>query len=560
MGEVLTFDNSVLRYRNLAEERAEKGDFLGALSFLFSAKSIAKSHEVIMDIAYIYSDMSLFELSNKYWFLYLDVAPKEKQAIAYEELAINYFYMDNYWASSYYFHKKLDVDGYITKEGLDKEIIDFFSGEEMKKSAYRLVYPFDRVDYSRDEKIAKHFLAIGAFEEAKKPLQSIPPEFRSIDASGELALANYMVENLDEAEKVCRDSLKNHGENVTAYCHLSTVYNMRKDEENAEFYYQKALSVRKGEKGEEYNLATCAIERNDHVNANLSLKQILEDRPYEATMRFFYAISFLNLGKYERALDEFKTSYRINPDDRVVYYYLKSTEALLSGDKTLERYLPVKYEKELPQQVEKEYCELLKKLTAEPLKMEFYIKDKRVRQAIEWGIFCGSEQAPKDAVFALSNAYGKYAKELIRKTLLDPEIKEEIKRVLIYVSIVSGVKEKFGVTVGSFYLKIKPKKLKCERADDGAIYFSAYALCMARMVFFEAENLDRIGKEIDKIYLKLSKVISEAEVSNEELAALLVSECEFKWIKKDNDVMKLFEITAEKLKKLKAIYRGENYD
>ena len=68
MGEVLTFDNSVLRYRNLAEERAEKGDFLGALSFLFSAKSIAKSHEVIMDIAYIYSDMSLFELSNKYWF------------------------------------------------------------------------------------------------------------------------------------------------------------------------------------------------------------------------------------------------------------------------------------------------------------------------------------------------------------------------------------------------------------------------------------------------------------------------------------------------------------
>ena len=104
---LLLFDKSVSRYRKLADECSEREDFLGALRYLTSAKNIdPKDLGVIMDIADAYADAGLLELSNKYWFLYLDSAPKDKVAVAYEELAINYFYMDNFWASSYYFHKK----------------------------------------------------------------------------------------------------------------------------------------------------------------------------------------------------------------------------------------------------------------------------------------------------------------------------------------------------------------------------------------------------------------------------------------------------------------------
>lgn len=557
MCDIIEFVPEVDRYRKLAEERAEKGDFFGALSFLFSAKNISMNLDVIVDIADVYADMGLFELSNKYWFLYLDRAPKDRASIAYEELAINYFYLDNYWASSFYFHKKLDVDGHISKEGLDKEIIDFFSGEEMKKTAYRLVYPFERADYTHNVKLAKHFLAVGAFKEAKKSLSEIPDEVRSEEASGELALANFMSDDLDEAERVCRASILKDGDNVTAYCHLSTVYNMRKDFDNAEYYYQKALSARKGEKGEEYNLATCSIEREDHLTAKECLEKILEERPYEASMRFFHGISLLNIGEYDRAEKEFSYAYRINPEDFITLYYLRLTKDIIAGDTEKKKLLPLKYEKELPEKVTEEYSKKLKELVANPLKIEFALKKKEIKEIVEWGLYSGDDRSSRDAVFILSNVINKYTKETIRRAMLDSNVKEEIKRVLIYVTIVSGSKEKFGVTVGSFYTKIKPKKVLCERPDDGAIYFSAYALCMARVAFWETENLDVLAKTCDKVYRALNGKITESEVTNEELAALMLSESKYKWVKNLKDVTGLFEITKQKLEKLKEMMKGE---
>ena len=127
MDKVILFEKNALRYRKLAEECVEKEDFSRALEFLLSAKSLSQNLDVIMDLADLYAYMNLLELSNKYWFIYMDKAPKDKVSIAYEELAINYFYLDNFWASSYYFHQKLTVDGYINKQGLSQEILDFLN-------------------------------------------------------------------------------------------------------------------------------------------------------------------------------------------------------------------------------------------------------------------------------------------------------------------------------------------------------------------------------------------------------------------------------------------------
>ena len=89
--KIIQFSSDESRYRKIAEAYAEKGDFSKALGFLLTAKSLSPSLEIITDIADCYADMGLMELSNKYWFLYLDKAPKEKVSLAYEELAINFF-------------------------------------------------------------------------------------------------------------------------------------------------------------------------------------------------------------------------------------------------------------------------------------------------------------------------------------------------------------------------------------------------------------------------------------------------------------------------------------
>ena len=94
--KVLQFDKSVDRYLKLSDNKIKEKDFLSALSFLFSAYKIdSENLEVITALADLYANMNLMEISNKYWFIYLDKAPKEQLAIAYEELAINYIYLDN---------------------------------------------------------------------------------------------------------------------------------------------------------------------------------------------------------------------------------------------------------------------------------------------------------------------------------------------------------------------------------------------------------------------------------------------------------------------------------
>ena len=72
MEKIIQFDKDVSRYFKLAEERSAKEDFVGALKFLLSAKALCPDDfEVSMRLADCYADMSLLELSNKYWFKYL---------------------------------------------------------------------------------------------------------------------------------------------------------------------------------------------------------------------------------------------------------------------------------------------------------------------------------------------------------------------------------------------------------------------------------------------------------------------------------------------------------
>lgn len=560
MGQVIPFIKHVSRYRKLAEERAVKEDFSGALAFLFSAKSIALTYEVIMDIADAYADMGLLELSNKFWFMYIDKAPKEKVSVAYEELAINFFYLDNYWASSYYFHLKLTTDGQIMKEGLDKEIIDFFSGEEHKKNAYRVAYPFDRADYTYEIKRAKHALAVGAFEDARLSLLRVPQENRTEDISGDLAMASFMSDELELAEAVCRDSLARHGDNVTAFCNLSTINDMKKDYDNAEFYYQKALDVRKGDKAEAYKLATCAIERSDHLTVKECLKTILEERPYEISMRFFYGIAFINLGKLDCAENELKYAYRLNPSDVVVKFYLELVGRLMEKDVQAEKLLPLEYIKELPEKVAKKYASKVQGAAKTMEKTEWAVRNKEMREILEWALYHSDGQTARDAVYILSSAFTPYSKKLLLDALIDPEVKEDVKRVIIYVLIVKGHKEKFGAVAGNFYVKIKPKKTAFTSRADGAIYHSAYALCVARVAFWDSENLELVGSVADKVYKALVGKINERDFSNEEIAALIVSECKFKWCKNDKEIMSFFNIENQKFQVLKSIYKGDEND
>ncbi len=551
--KVLQLDKSFNRYIRLASSHIEKDDLQGALNFLLDAERFSSEPEVLARIADVYADMGLLELSNQYWFKYMHSAPKERVKDAYEELAINYFYLDNIWAAGYYFQKKLSTDGFISKENIDKEIIDFFSGEEYKKHAFRIVYPFNKADYTLETKSAKRAIALGAFSEAVKILKKIPTECFTEELSGDYAIALFMNDELDSAEQVCRNSIKAHGESVTAYCNLSTIYGMKNDADKSEYYYRKALSVAKGEQSEAYKIATCAIERADHEKAKECLEKILLERPYELSMRYFYGVCMMNLGNYKQAVDAFKGAFMLDPTDMIVEYYYNYAKIVLINGEDKEKLLPLKYEKELPKKTASKWSKKIKEVMKNDQKIQPFTKNKENRKMLRWGVLFGDDSVMRASMFILSYADKKYFIKTAQQILMEQDVGAEVKRLLIYVLIMQGYKGKTGVVAGTLYSSFSPKKLHSEKDASGAIYVSAYALCVARMLFFDLDGIERVAKSADKVYLKLKDVVTEADVTNEELAALMLSDCNFERYSRDKEVVKIFEISDQKLKKLKEI-------
>lgn len=552
--KVLLLDKSVERRIKIADRLADNEDFLGALGFLFSAEQEAQSYEIYMRIADIYAETGLLDLSNRYWFKYMFAAPKDKVSVAYEELAVNYFYMDNLWAAGYYFHKKLSADGYISKEELDKEVVDFFSGEDFKKHAYRVVYPYEIADYSVEIKNGKRAIALGGFADAVKILSKIPSECRDEEVSSDLAVAYFMSDKLDEAEEVCRDSLARHGETVTAYCNLSTVYDMKKDFDNSEFYYRKALSVADDKSGNAYKIATCAIEREDHEKAKDCLEKILEERPFELSMRFFYGIALINIGDYEGAVQAFKLVRRTDINDAITEYYLDLAMKLSEGDSEAEKILPLKYVKELPKSVALKWSRKIRNLVKLPEKIALAMKKPENRKIAEWGMRWGTDSVMRASAFLVSSADAKYFLQTAKKMVIDSECRDGVKKILLYLLIIKGVKSKIGVTIGCCYIEFSPKKLLCEKDPDGAIYLSAYALCVSKMIFYDVDDLRIIGAVTDKAYKKFKGVLSDSDVTNEELAAFIISECGYGAYSGEQWILNSFEISSHKLKTLKEIY------
>ncbi len=555
--KIIQFEQNEQRYLRLADESMAKGELLDALTFLFSALKLNRSYETLMDIADIYGQMGIYELSNKYWFYFMDKAPKDKISLAYEELAVNFFYMDDFLSSSFYFHQKLSVDGFLSKEGLDPEIIDFFSGEEFKRNAYYIAYPFDKADYSYTAKRAKRALSAGNYLEAIRLYKSIPAECLNEESAGELSISYLMNDQSDLSAAVARESLAVHGENMTAYCNLSNVYDFKEDYEKSEYYYQKALELKKGDANEEYKLATCALERNDHRVIKECLDKILSERKYDTAMQFFYGIAQLNMGDFEGGRKTLNKVYRLDPTDETFKFYAEYAEKLFSGGSR--EYLPIRYIKGLPESISKAYEKKLDALSAVAHKTGVSLKNPEYRQVVEWGLDCGEDIARK-AVFVLACDFSPYAKQRLKDYLLDSEGITPVKQVIIYAMAVNGCKDRLTIVDRNFFFKIKPKKLKFEKEKNSELYVCAYALAFSRMVFFGVENLDEIAKKINEIYAKFSNALGREDATADELAGVAVYLCKFPRFLTEQEIMRVFEIKKDKLQQLVRMFKGENND
>ena len=527
MRNVVEKTESLNFYKNLADKKADAGSLTDALGlYLTVLKADAKNLTAIADVADCYADMGLLELSNKYWFLYLTVAARDKESIAYEELAINYFYMDNLWASSYYFRLKVERDGFISEEGLDEEIIKFFSSSDALRDLYYIAYPYDKADYSGIAKIAKRAFSAGDLSRAIKVYRKIPAECRTEEISGDYATALFLAKYDDEAIEVCKDSLIRHGENVNAYCNLSSVYAAKGDTDKAEHYYSRALGARKGIDAENYKIAACAIERGDDLTAKNSISVILKERPYDDVMTFFYAIACINLGDYESAKTMIETARKINPEDDIYRYYSALFNDICENYSLADEFLPLKYVKGLPKSTESAIKREINKLVNGKLPCSALLDDN-VRQHLKYALKFEDRKTAKSAAFLLGSSERQEDKETIFAALIDGEVDDEVKNALIYLLIVGGEKRKINAVIGDCFCSVKPKKVIFENKKDAEIYKSAHALALVKTMRWETADSAKIAFNMNELYTDFAETIRFNGFRAEDVAALCFLMCGF---------------------------------
>lgn len=545
-------------YTSLSRKHLEKGEFLRALSISFTARKLFPHNlQTLLDIAEIYSAMSLYDLSNKYLFEYLEKAPSSLMTSAYEELATNFFYLDNPWASGYYFHQKLKEDGFINSDGLDEEIAQFLEGTEDKKSQYFVAYPFERADYSSRVKSGKRALAFGDYNAASLIYSSIPNECRTEEISGDLAISYFLIGQDEKMKEVCKDSISRHGENVTALCNLSNYYRDKGDLEKSEYYYKRALSARKGSEDEPYKIATCAVELMDHIMSKECLEKIVNERPYDDIMNFFLGIAFLNLGEYENAIEVLKKSCRLNPEDDVYSFYAKYAFSLKDGIDDL-GVLPLRYQKDYPDKITNRYKRIIREYAKGNILKK--LKQNELERILWWGVNNKSDVINRQSLSIIKTLDKGSAFKLLKRILMTASIPDNVKRKALIYLITLGYREKVSILLKTFLVKFRIRKLLFMGHEYQMLYLLAYAFAITTAVFSGIEEFDKIGFSINKIFSVYHNYVIEESFTAEDIAALCICIAGIDKLKEDKIVCKHFNVDYQKIHNLICKIKGDKDD
>lgn len=554
---LLILDNRTDLYLNKANEKAEQGDFVSSLGFLFSALKIDYSCDILSEIAFVYADMSLWQYSNEYWFKYLRIAPEDKKVFAYGQLAKNFYCLDNYGLSAYYFYLKYGNDS-SSMDDAESEMYGNIVALIKEKDIYYIAYPYDRADYSHLIKIAKRLFACGNYANAESMYKNIPRECWDEDVVGELATALFLQKKDKEVVEVCNYSLNKFGENVTAYCNLSSLFFAQKNKDKSAYYYSQALKVKNDSVEQAYKLVVCAMEQNDDLTVNELLKNILSDGESDFNLRFFYGVSQANIGDLEGAKNTFSEIYRIVPNDKIAKFYATYL-CRFTERKEEKNYLPFSYKKELPLEITKNYKRIINDLFSNRRAINSKNSEKYM-EILEWGIEQEATDYAKRSVCILSTITALWAEELFFDSLMNSSVDSQIKQMIIGLVILSGYKQSFPLLADGMYITVKPQKFAFENKTDGDLYMAAYAISLSRMAFWSIENFEKVGIYINKLYKKLKLKVVEYGFTPEEISAAAIYNCHFLRLSDIKTICRIMGVKTYKVKELLNIYSGENYD
>lgn len=518
-GKVIAFDANENVYIDLAERAADEDRFEDAVSYAYSAWEKFRSKEAAKELGFLYADMKLYALSDKYWFYFLERAKESEAYVAFEELMLNHYYRGDVLLTNYYFKERLERLGDASEETCGENLVELALSKE-ETSSYRIVYPPELADYSKELKSAKQCMAANRFGAAAKLLEKVPSGAKQYRAAQkDLAAALFEMKNDGEATETCKRILDTFGDDAVAYCILSRIADSVGDEQKSGFYYEKAISVLDRTNFDDtIKVAACAIERDDRVRSAELLEIVLREVPYNTEILLTYAQTLINSDRLEEAKNSLKKLVKIDPFNVVYKYYLDLCSDLLCGEREDE--LPVPTEERIPFKRERQIKKILS--TAKKKYKESgasVLKKPNVKKALIEGTYGGDFVLAHDCVSMLTCLNDTDVKNFCADKLMDERTIPELKQLILYLRVLQGGKKKISFSSDGVFIRIKPYKLPSLEKDSEL--YVPYAYVLSKLTPVEDGEQKRLATVADKV---LKNFTGDPVENVRELSAIITAE------------------------------------
>ena len=120
----------------------------------------------------------------------------------------------------------------------------------------------------------------------------------------------------------CKETISHFGENIKTYSLLYEFYENNKNTSKTDYYYSKIKNLYISDVEIE-SAVYPAIKQNDHLFLNEILRKLVLVSPEDIDYLFLLGKSYLNLGKYQLAKEQFITLFMLDRFSASYNYYLK---------------------------------------------------------------------------------------------------------------------------------------------------------------------------------------------------------------------------------------------
>lgn len=543
--------DNVKVYLDIANRRADEGDYIGALASMFSLLDGCDKKgrcDVLAEIAQLYTQMGMTYLSNRYWFEFIENAPKNRITEACDAVAFNCFISgDKYAAKEALMYNYSDEIIDATEDGW--RILDAFLRKNMQNGSLGVVYKPEYSNfYTPDERMRLAFKG-GRIEEYIKKYASVPEAELTGEENYALTMAYFYSGDEKKAAERCARTIKKGYGGFYAYCALFDINTAKEDKNKKRYYYSKLLECAKTFEVDFYRLAICAAEQRDHERVLEFIFKVLAETPYSLALNYYAAIASINTGNFSAAERFIGQCLKVNREDGIYKFYADFVKKLAAGDKTAKSSLPLKYEKTLPKKYVEKYSNLFCSILWEN---NPNVNTEEAIEAAKLCVYLSDEFVSNLAVVVLITSCEKEKViEFARNAFLSSDILLPTKMCIAFALTSSGFVGEFKAESHNCLVDVNIRKTPFNvREPLGEKMHMVYANCVMNLMINGGNLADRTLTVLEKYYNEYPEVLKKDTYSSDDIAVAAILSASRKGEVDKKSLCELFLTSPTKVKKL----------